>query len=127
VQGDNSSLHGDFEDVGHVPKVVHFEPLKVATKWCTLTGRRQFWRSGRGVIEVRSGSGGLLPGEDRVRTRGEAGSRTGSGSAESPQRLGSGARPGSLEGRLSGTGGNHCEWLERRGDELVSFLHPDLI
>jgi hypothetical protein len=31
-------LHGDFEDVGHIPKVVHFEPLKVAIKWCTLTG-----------------------------------------------------------------------------------------
>lgn len=38
VQGENSSLHGDFEDVGHGPKVVHFEPLRVATKWCTLTG-----------------------------------------------------------------------------------------
>jgi len=40
MKGDNSSLHGDFEDVGHVPKVVHFEPLKVAIKWSTLTGHR---------------------------------------------------------------------------------------
>jgi len=54
VQGDNSSLHGDFEDVGHVPKVVHFEPLKVATKWCTLTGRRQLGQGewGTGATEV---------------------------------------------------------------------------
>ena len=44
---------------------------------------------------------------------GGAGSRTGGGSAEAPQRLGSGARPGSLQGRLSGTGWNHREWLER--------------
>ena len=55
----------------------------------------------------------------------EAGSRTGGGSAEAPQRLGSGARPGSLEGRLSGTRGNHREWLERRRGDFVRFLHPD--
>ena len=55
---------------------------------------------------------------------GEAGSRTGGGSAEAPQRLGSGARPGSLEGRLSGTGWNHREWLERRRGKLVRVLHP---
>jgi hypothetical protein len=53
------------------------------------------------------------------------GSRTGGGSAEAPQRLGSGARPGSLEGRLSGTGRNHRERQERRRGEFVRFLHPD--
>lgn len=88
-------------------------------------GPEGFWRSGRGVIEVRSGRGGRLPGEDPARTRGEAGSRTGGGSVEAPQRLGSGARPGSLAGRLSGTGGNHRKRLERRRGEFVRFLPPD--
>jgi hypothetical protein len=55
---------------------------------------------------------GFFQVKTRLELGGEAGSRTGGGSAEAPQRLGSGARPGSLEGRLSGTGGNHREWLE---------------
>lgn len=63
VQGDNSSLHGDFEDVGHVPKVVHFEPLKVATKWCTLTGRRHNFKFDGGIhicfSQVNDGSKAL--------------------------------------------------------------------
>ncbi len=56
---------------------------------------------------------------------GEGGARTGGGSAEAPQRLGSGARPGSLEGRLSGTGWINREWLERRRGAFVRFLRPE--
>jgi hypothetical protein len=40
-------------------------------------GPAGFWRLGRGVIEVRSGSGGILPVEDPARTRG--GSRVANG------------------------------------------------
>jgi hypothetical protein len=39
MQGGYGVLHGNFEDVGHAPKVVHFEPSKVAANWCTLSGR----------------------------------------------------------------------------------------
>ena len=43
---------------------------------------------------------------------------------EAPQRLGSGARPRSLEGRLSGTGWNHRKWLERHRGGFVKVLQP---
>ena len=79
------------------------------------------------VDAVVQGLGGTIPGEDLARTRSEAGSQTRGGSAEVTQRLGSGARPGSLEGRLSGTGGNHREWLERRRGEFVRILHPESV
>lgn len=58
---------------------------------------------------------------------GGAWSRTRGGSAEAPQRRGSGARPRSLEGRLSGTGWNHHEWLERREDGFLGILHAIVV
>ena len=76
-------------------------------------------KQGRGVNNSLSAISSLSP------PRGEAGSRTGGGSAEAPQGLGSGARPGSLEGRLSGTGWFHREWLERRRGGFVRFLRLD--
>jgi hypothetical protein len=78
----------------------------------TLFSRTGLGDQGGASLRCGREEEGFFHAKTRLELGGEAGSRTGGGAAEAPQRLGSGAGPGSLEGRLMGTGWNHIEWLE---------------